>query len=81
MNQVGWSEGYTLENCALLGHYAASSGHFLPKFRDELSVPSSGIKIPDKSYGTHQSKCRNNAELLNDAHGTYRQAHPSTLIR
>jgi hypothetical protein len=28
------------ENCGLLGHYAASSGHFLPKFRCNLVVPS-----------------------------------------
>jgi hypothetical protein len=27
------------ENCALLGHYAASSGNSLPTFRDNLSVP------------------------------------------
>ena len=27
------------ENCAILGSYAASSGNFLPKFRDTLSVP------------------------------------------
>ena len=26
-------------NCALLGYYAASSGNFLPTFRDNLSVP------------------------------------------
>jgi hypothetical protein len=32
------------ENCALLGYYAASSGDFLPSFRDNLSVPSSGAK-------------------------------------
>ena len=31
------------ENCDLLGYYAASSGNFLPLFRDNLSVPSSGI--------------------------------------
>jgi len=24
------------ENCALLGYYAASSGNFLPTFRDRL---------------------------------------------
>ena len=29
------------ENCSLLGYYAASIGHFLPTFRDNLSVPSS----------------------------------------
>jgi len=31
---------YTLpENCALLGHHAASSGNFLPMFRENLSGP------------------------------------------
>jgi len=32
------------ENCALLGHYAASSGNLLLMFRDNLSVLSSGFK-------------------------------------
>jgi hypothetical protein len=32
------------ENCALLGYYAAISGNFLATFRDNLSVPSSGVK-------------------------------------
>jgi hypothetical protein len=31
------------QNCALLGHYAASSGSFLSTFRDALSVPPSGV--------------------------------------
>jgi hypothetical protein len=49
-----------LENFALLGYYAASSGNFLPTFRDNLSVtgnflpkfrdnqsvPSSGVNNP-----------------------------------
>jgi hypothetical protein len=34
-------------NCALLGYYAASGGNFLPKVRDNLSVPSSGVKNLD----------------------------------
>jgi len=34
------------ENCALQGYYAASSGNFLPTFRDNFSVPSSGFKNP-----------------------------------
>jgi hypothetical protein len=34
------------ENSALLGCYAASGGNFLPTFRDNLSVPSSGFKNP-----------------------------------
>ena len=32
------------ENCVLLGHYAASSGNLLVKFRDILSAPSSWVK-------------------------------------
>jgi len=35
------------ENFTLLGYYAANSGNFLPTFRDKLSVPSSGFKIPN----------------------------------
>ena len=31
------------ENCTLLGYYAASSGNFLPTFRDKLRDPSSGF--------------------------------------
>jgi hypothetical protein len=31
-------------NFALLGCYVASSGNFLPTFRDNLSVPSSRVK-------------------------------------
>jgi hypothetical protein len=37
------------ENCALLGYYAASSGIFLPTFRDNLFVPSSGFKNSKQS--------------------------------
>jgi hypothetical protein len=32
------------ENCALLGYYAPCGGNFLPTFRDNLSVSSSGFK-------------------------------------
>ena len=32
------------ENLALLGYHAASSGNFLPKFWDNLSVPFTGFK-------------------------------------
>jgi hypothetical protein len=31
------------DNCTILGYYAASSGNFFPAFRDNLSVPSSGV--------------------------------------
>jgi hypothetical protein len=49
----------TDEKCALLGYCAASSGNFLPTFRDYLPVPSSGFKnlkgwdlhvVPKHSY-------------------------------
>ena len=33
------------ENCALLGYYVASSGNSLPTFRDNLSIPSSRVKM------------------------------------
>jgi hypothetical protein len=36
-------------NGALLGYYAATSGNFLPTFRDHLSVPSSGAKNSKES--------------------------------
>jgi hypothetical protein len=36
----------SFEICALLGYYAARSGNFLPTFRDNLLVPSSGVKHP-----------------------------------
>ena len=36
------------ENCALLGCYAASSGNFLPMFRDNISVPSTRLKSKDQ---------------------------------
>jgi hypothetical protein len=34
------------ENCILLSYYAASSGNFLPTFRNNLAVPSSVFKNP-----------------------------------
>jgi len=34
------------ENFSLLGYYAASSGNSLPTFRNNLSVPYSGVKNP-----------------------------------
>jgi len=32
------------DNCTLLGYETVSSGNFLPMFRDNLSIPSSGVK-------------------------------------
>ena len=37
---------YVKENCALLGHYTAVNGNFLPTFQDSLSGPSLGAKNP-----------------------------------
>jgi len=42
---ISGSRREVAENCALLGCYTASSGNFLPTFRDNLSVPTSGFKI------------------------------------
>ena len=36
------------KNCALLGHYAASSGNLLPTFRDNQSVPSVRVQNQNK---------------------------------
>ena len=52
------------ENCALLGYYATGSGHFLPTFRDTLTVTSS---VSDPEDGTlsvrnYHYSLRNNAE-------------------
>jgi len=37
------------KNLTLLGYYAASSANFLPTFRDNPSVLSSGFKNPKES--------------------------------
>jgi hypothetical protein len=38
------ADGSFVENCVLLGYYAASSGNSFPTFRNNLSVLSSGAK-------------------------------------
>ena len=35
--------------CGLLGYYTASCGNYLPTFRDNVSVPSSWVKIPTRN--------------------------------
>jgi len=50
-----------IENYALLGHYAASSGNSLNTFQDDLSVPSSMVKNHD---GTDKSSRNVGKELL-----------------
>jgi len=49
-----------LENYALLGHYAASSGNSLTTFQDDLLVPSSMVKNHD---GTNKSSRNVGKEL------------------
>jgi len=55
------------ENCVLLDCYETSSGSYLPTFRDNLSVPSSGSKMgpigcPGKSVRNYHYSLRNNPE-------------------
>jgi hypothetical protein len=40
---------YVTEICGLLGNYTASCGNYLPTFRDNVSVPSSRVKIPSRN--------------------------------
>ena len=57
------------ENSALLGFYAASSGNFLPTFRDNLSILYSGVKNKKKigPVGCPETSLRNyHYSLLND---------------
>jgi hypothetical protein len=42
------------ENCALLDYDAASSGNFLPTFRDNVLVPSSEVKNPKGGFFTFE---------------------------
>jgi hypothetical protein len=51
------------ENCAILGCYAASGGNFLRTFRDNLSVPSSGVKNPTED-GTNRLSRNVDKKLL-----------------
>jgi hypothetical protein len=53
------------ENWAVLGYYAAISGNFLPKFQDNLSIPSSGEEINHQSL--HENLEEHNSLLFSDA--------------
>jgi len=46
------------ENCSLMGYYAASSVNSLPTFRDNLSVPSSGVKDSKENSDLKINKCK-----------------------
>jgi hypothetical protein len=57
----------TVENCALLDYYAASSSNSLPMFRDNLSVPTwprkmGPIGCPETSVRNYHHSLRNNPE-------------------
>ena len=52
------------ENCALLGHYAASSDNFLQRFWVNLSVPSSGFKNQKKPEDENDRLSRNVGKKL-----------------
>jgi len=68
-----WVSGFSLETdekCALQGYYAASSGNFLPTFRDNLSLPYLGAENPKWSL-LSQHSLRNNPEE--------RSSYPSSL--
>jgi hypothetical protein len=52
------------ENCAFLGYYAARRGNSLPKFWDNLSVPSSMEGFLTVVDGTDKSVVNISKELL-----------------
>ena len=52
------------KNCALLGCYAARSGHFLPTFRDNWKVPSSGWTLRLGPFGCPEISVRNDHHSL-----------------
>ena len=74
------------ENCALLGYYAASSGNFLPTFRDNLSAPYSGDEnwrdrqvVPETSVRNYLYSLRNNPEERS-SHTVYLLHVSATLV-
>ena len=52
------------KNCALLRHYAASIGNFLPTFRGNLSVTSSRFKNGDYHYLVCNNPEERSSQLL-----------------
>ena len=54
------ADNRTDEKRGLLGYYAASGGNILTTFRDNLSIPSSGVENPKESllwhYGVYIGK-------------------------
>jgi len=60
-----------IENCSLLGRYAARSGNFLPTFRDKLSV--------NPEDGTDRSS-RNDARNYHHSLRSNLEEHSSPLL-
>ena len=51
------------DSCALLGYYAASSGNFLPTFRDNLLVqPHGTVGCPERSVRSYHYSVRSSSE-------------------
>ena len=48
-----------LQNYHLLRYYAASSGNFLVKFRDIMTVPSAGFNLKMRPIGCSETSVRN----------------------
>jgi hypothetical protein len=58
--------------CALLGHYAASSGNPLPAFRDNVSVSSSKVKKTRTSWLLKMGRIRCPETSVKDYRSTLR---------
>jgi hypothetical protein len=50
LHEISGFRREVVQNCNLLNYYAASSGYFLPTFRDNLSVPSSGLHVTQVTH-------------------------------
>ena len=73
-------------NFALLGYYTAFSGNFLLTFQDNLSVPSSGVKVTDSLSQSVSKKllyllCNNPEECISLLlHGGSLKSHNACLV-
>jgi hypothetical protein len=66
---LAWSTSFP-EICALLGYYVAACGNCLPTFRDNISVPSSKVKIPRSPLKMRPIHCPETS--VNNYHTTQR---------
>jgi hypothetical protein len=68
-----------VENCALLCHYSANRGNFLPTFRDILSGPSSGFKIcPETSVRIYHYSLCNDPDERNTLRVSFSSCSPTS---